>query len=665
MDNDDGEQPLFESRAEIRAPPANSNMARELIDTFKRHSNRTLLVDAISGREWTGEQLLAHCGKVATSLVRRAGVRANDVVMTICDRDDSEVVNALGIVMSGAALYPTMPTDGYNEAKTLCELSQPQVLVINSKYHERARKLCQNVAGMKDTKIVWTDGASLTAEQQQTGSASLANGLQRQTNGFSEKAPVFDDNNNIESIGEPGGAPIFALADSHELQHFDAELVESIANEHIDCTNHIFSLLLTSGSTGRPKVVPATHEQAVWGLYSMISAATIPIHCGRKLATDENNNNDNEFDTSDKDYIIQVSGADVVAGDLPLDHGAGLNVMILELWLGAKYIVMPSFDVELFWHSVHKYRITYSLASTSFCFKLFKWLKHRIEEGHTDDSLDLTCLKNISCCGAKLDFVELANEIRARYPQLTINQSYGCTEIGYIAHLLKRDSSSHIDSVGYLVPGVKAKIVDPSNLRKQLGPDERGELLVWSRSLFKGYRCHPEVDSEQVFRGCHDAEGLFYRTGDQAHFDSEGRLFIHGRFKDTLVLMGDWKIMPAELEAVVSEHPLVEISAVVGATDPETPGCHRPRAFVKLVSKDEAPALLEAARSGGDAVEHALLLARWQAGDLAFVANHVQEFVAARVAPLKRLTGGVRILDKFPTNGLLRKIDRKVLREMD
>ena len=272
--------------------------------------------------------------------------------------------------------------------------------------------------------------------------------------------------------------------------------------------------------------------------------------------------------------------------------------------------------------------------------------------------LDLTALRNITCCGAKLNFVELVHEIRAHYPHLAVCQSYGCTENGYIANLPPRDAAAgHLDSVGYLFPGIRAKIVDPSRPQRRLGPGERGELLIWSRSLFQGYKCCPGIDAEQVFANCH--AGSYYRTGDQAHFDEAGRLYIHGRFKDTLVLMGDWKIMPAELEEVVDAHWLVESSAVVGLPDPALPACHKPRAFVKLVAKSAGLARLQS-----EAPNELELIRALQADDLEAVAAHIEGFVADRVAPAKRLSGGVRILDEFPRVGLLKKVDRKVLREL-
>jgi acyl-CoA synthetase (AMP-forming)/AMP-acid ligase II len=677
MDDSDG--PLFESCVAIREPPSGTNMARELIEAFKRHSDRTLVVDMRSGRQWTGDKLLDLCARIATRLVSEAGVQVNDVIMTICDRNIAEVAIAIGVVLSGGAIYPTMPVDGYNEARQLCELVQPKVLIINGKYHERALKLCQNVAGMQDTKIVWIDG--LIQDCPPPASATSATGVhhhQQATNGLAngssngKSADIMDENNNHDhnrnycngtSRHEPNTDQPKQVVVSLEgigARPLDWALISSIAYEMIDAERHVCSYMLTSGSTGRPKVVPSSHSELVWGLYSMISAATVPFGQTKpETSADENNNNDSNG--TGAEYLLTLSDKDVVAGDLPLDHGAGLNTMFLAFWLGAKYVVMPSFEAEVFWQSVNDHKITYSMSSTTFCFKLFTHLKRMIDEG-TASRLDLSSIRNITCCGAKMLFANLVNEVQKHYPNILVKQSYGCTELGFIANLLDRDVKGHIDSVGYLMPGIKAKLVDPGNGDRQVGPEKRGELLIWSRSLFSCYRCHPDVDADEIYRNCHDKSGLFYRTGDQAHLDRAGRLYVHGRYKETLVLTGDWKIMPAELEAVVNEHPLVELSAVVGIPDQDMLGCHKPRAFVKLISEDDARQLLSA---GSPADSTRELVARLVAKDFEFIAAHVQSFVADRTAPAKHLTAGVRILDEFPKVGMLEKIDRTALRRMD
>ncbi|MBL4802256.1 MAG: hypothetical protein JKY45_10205, partial [Emcibacter sp.] len=54
-----------------------------------------------------------------------------------------------------------------------------------------------------------------------------------------------------------------------------------------------------------------------------------------------------------------------------------------------------------------------------------------------------------------------------------------------------------------------------------------------------------------------------YSIGDLGHVDEDGYLFLADRRSD-LIIRGGANIYPAEIEAVLDEHPLVSSSAVIG-----------------------------------------------------------------------------------------------------
>ena len=64
------------------------------------------------------------------------------------------------------------------------------------------------------------------------------------------------------------------------------------------------------------------------------------------------------------------------------------------------------------------------------------------------------------------------------------------------------------------------------------------------------------------------AGGGALRTGDLGRFDADGRLVVIGRKSDTIVTGGE-NVAPAEVEAVLLEHPAVADAAVFGRPDPE------------------------------------------------------------------------------------------------
>lgn len=81
------------------------------------------------------------------------------------------------------------------------------------------------------------------------------------------------------------------------------------------------------------------------------------------------------------------------------------------------------------------------------------------------------------------------------------------------------------------------------------------------------------ADGEVIVRGAIVARGAiaedgWLHTGDLGSFDDRGRLRITGRKAETIVTGGE-NVSPAEVEAVLLEHPAVADAAVFGRPDPE------------------------------------------------------------------------------------------------
>jgi len=129
----------------------------------------------------------------------------------------------------------------------------------------------------------------------------------------------------------------------------------------------------------------------------------------------------------------------------------------------------------------------------------------------------------------------------------------------------------------------------------------------------KGYWRKPTATSEMFVDL---PSGRWMRTGDIAYVDGEGRFFIVDRMKELIKVKGN-QVAPAELEAVLLEHPHLADACVVGVT---IQGEEVPRAYV--VPKE------------GKSVDEA----------------QVAGWLAERVSRYKRLTGGVVLVDGVPKN---------------
>lgn len=147
-------------------------------------------------------------------------------------------------------------------------------------------------------------------------------------------------------------------------------------------------------------------------------------------------------------------------------------------------------------------------------------------------------------------------------------QLYGLTEtLGAIVQLDAEDHDpdgprSHLlRSAGKPYPWVELRIVDPAT-GTRLPVGVPGEILVRSVVNTPGYHNQPEATAALL-----DAEGWLH-TGDIGSLDAEGYLTISDRLKD-MVITGGENVYPAEVEAVLADHPDVAQVAVVGRPDPK------------------------------------------------------------------------------------------------
>lgn len=102
-------------------------------------------------------------------------------------------------------------------------------------------------------------------------------------------------------------------------------------------------------------------------------------------------------------------------------------------------------------------------------------------------------------------------------------------------------------SVGIVYPDQEAKIVN-------------GELLVKGDNVFLGYFGNPAATNACLEDG-------WLKTGDLAHFDEDGFLYIDGRVNNLIVLSSGLKIVPENIESAIDNHPAVKDCIVYKEAD--------------------------------------------------------------------------------------------------
>jgi len=128
---------------------------------------------------------------------------------------------------------------------------------------------------------------------------------------------------------------------------------------------------------------------------------------------------------------------------------------------------------------------------------------------------------------------------------IAVWEGYGLTETSPVI-ALNNPSSQRMGSVGRPVTNVELKLADD------------GELLVRGPSVFVGYWHKPDANEESF-----DTEGWF-RTGDIAHLDQDGFLYITDRKKELLKTSGGKMVAPQPIENRLKNNVLVAQAALVG-----------------------------------------------------------------------------------------------------
>ncbi|HYZ00205.1 MAG TPA: AMP-binding protein, partial [Candidatus Binatia bacterium] len=139
-------------------------------------------------------------------------------------------------------------------------------------------------------------------------------------------------------------------------------------------------------------------------------------------------------------------------------------------------------------------------------------------------------------------------------------QLYGLTETtGAIAALQhEHHEGARLLSCGRPMFGASLRVVDPAG--EELPPGETGEIVYRGPGLMRGY-WRRERDTADTIR-----DGWLH-TGDMGSVDGEGFFFVKDRVKD-MVVSGGENVYPAEVEAVLADHPDVADVAVIGVPDP-------------------------------------------------------------------------------------------------
>ena len=302
-----------------------------------------------------------------------------------------------------------------------------------------------------------------------------------------------------------------------------------------DSAQIIAALPYSSGTTGLPKGVMLSHYNLVANVYQLIGP-------GAAMLTE----------------------ADVMLCFLPLYHIYGLTVgLTLSLALGATLVLMPRFDVQKLCALMVQEGVTFMPMVPPAINALCQFAA----AGGFPKNHRVRWIK----CGA----APLAPELARRLTELTgiaVNQGYGMTEASPVTHVgyLSPPEMNRPASIGQPLALTECRILDLEDREVAVG--EAGELVMRGPQIMLGYWKEPQATAAVIRDG-------WYYSGDIVRADPDGFYYVLDRRKEMIKYKG-FPVAPAEVEAVLLEHPAVRDCGVVAKPDEDAGEI--PCAFVVL-----------------------------------------------------------------------------------
>jgi long-chain acyl-CoA synthetase len=302
------------------------------------------------------------------------------------------------------------------------------------------------------------------------------------------------------------------------------------------------ALPYSSGTTGLPKGVMLSHFNLIANVYQFLGPH------GTALKAEDN-----------------------VLCFLPLYHIYGLNVMLNPgLILGETLVLMPRFNVG----QVTSLMIEEAITVIPLVPPAMNALCQASEAGQFPKDHKVHWVKS----GA----APLAPELPRRFTALTgilVCQGYGMTEASPVTHVGYLEPELYRpDSIGQPLARTECQVLGPADPATAAGDiaevpaGEPGELVMRGPQFMQGYWKEPETTAAMLRDG-------WYWSGDIVTRDCEGFYRVVDRRKEMIKYKG-FPVAPAEVEAVLLEHPAVRECGVVGRPDAEAGEI--PVAFIAL-----------------------------------------------------------------------------------
>jgi long-chain acyl-CoA synthetase len=285
------------------------------------------------------------------------------------------------------------------------------------------------------------------------------------------------------------------------------------------------SMIYTSGTTGKPKgaLRTTTDPETVYALLG-------------------------ELDLRLGEEVHLTTG--------PMYHSGPLAFATMSHTMGCPVIVLRKFDPVSWLRLVKEHRVTNTFSAPTQLKRIVSLPPGELARA------DVSSMRCLIANAAPVPY-PLKQELIEKLGDGFLYEIYGSTELGVVTVLKPEDQLRKPGSCGRTYGPIEVRITRADGT--QADPDEPGELFIRTRLAMDGYHRTDEQLSQLEDDG--DERG-WKSVGDVASVDDEGYLSIRDRLKD-MIISGGVNIYPAEIEAVLYEHPAIIDAAVFGVPDDE------------------------------------------------------------------------------------------------
>ena len=279
-------------------------------------------------------------------------------------------------------------------------------------------------------------------------------------------------------------------------------------------------IMHTSGTTGTPKGAMMRHSDLLFNVMAAINA--------------------HQFCASDVHLLVN-----------PMFHCTALySSLPSAAYTKTPVVIASPADPAGLLETVARERVTTFLSVPSVFRQLLKV--------HDLPRYDVSSLRIMAYAGSPMP-VRTIRGLRRHFPDVALHNFFGLTETISMTHVMDADEAEgRLDSIGRLLPFVRARVVDEQGT--ECAPGTAGELLFARENVISGYFGEPGRLEESIVTL---ADGAWFRTGDLATVDEEGYFFLKGRRKDMIIVAGE-NVYAAEVEGVLLSHEGIVEAAVKG-----------------------------------------------------------------------------------------------------